>query len=97
MGEDKLMIIRKNLCNHFQQRQYKQKRLDILNGFELVLTRCINCHKVLNLEAKRIKKSQSKTNIDNKWLTKLLNSFKNLFRVTMKMIKNLHFQIKKHV
>ena len=34
MGEEDLMVIRKNICDHYQQRRYQQKRLDILNGFE---------------------------------------------------------------
>ncbi len=48
MGEDELIVIKKCLCDHFMQRRYTQRRLDILNGFEFVLTRCINCHKVMN-------------------------------------------------
>jgi hypothetical protein len=95
MGEDELVVIRKYICNHFQQRRYTQKRLDILNGFELVLTRCINCHKVLNLEARRIKKTQTLSKTDNKWLTKLRNLLKNIKYLARKMINNLHFYMKK--
>ena len=97
MGEDELVVIRKYICNHFQQRRYTQKRLDILNGFELVLTRCINCHKVLNLEARRIKKIQENSNDDNKLMKRLLNLFKNIKHSIQKMINKVLFLLKKHM
>jgi hypothetical protein len=90
MGEDELRVISKNICDHFQQRHYKQKRLDILNGFELVLTRCINCHRVLNLEARRIKITQTISN-NEKLLAKLTKSVKNLFSLIIKFLNNLSF------
>lgn len=40
-------------CNHENQRLYTQRCFDILNGFELTFTRCINCHKIVSLEAKK--------------------------------------------
>jgi hypothetical protein len=94
MGEDELMQIRKQTCNHFEHRRYTQKRLDILNGFELVLTRCINCHKVLNLEAKRIIKIPIISNGENKRLIRLRNLFKNIVRLTKEKIDNLYYWIK---
>jgi hypothetical protein len=97
MEEDELVVIRKYICNHFQQRRYTQKRLDILNGFELVLTRCINCHKVLNLEARRIKKIQENSNDDNKLMKRLLNLFKNIKHSIQKMINKVLFLLKKHM
>lgn len=98
MEEDEVVVIRKCICNHFQQRQYTQKRLDILNGFELVLTRCINCHKVLNLEAKRIKNIQrNSTSFNNKYKTRLLNLFKNIKFLIQKIIKKLILSLKKFI
>lgn len=97
MGEDELVVIRKYICNHFQQRRYTQKRLDILNGFELVLTRCINCHKVLNLEARRIKKIRENSNDYNNLMTRLLNLFKNIKHSIRKMINKVLFSLKKHM
>jgi hypothetical protein len=94
MGEDELMQIRKQICNHFEQRRYTQKRFDILNGFELVLTRCINCHKILNLEARRIKKQPSISNVESKWFTRPLDLFRNIIRLTRKKIENLNYWIK---
>ena len=88
MGEDELMVI-SNICDHYQQRHYQQKRLDILNGFELILTRCINCHKVLSLEARRIKKTETNSSYNKNWLTKLTKSFKNLFHLIRKIINYL--------
>jgi hypothetical protein len=41
-------------CNHEKQRLYTQRCFDILNGFELTYTRCINCHKIVSLEAKKL-------------------------------------------
>jgi hypothetical protein len=55
MEEDRLVSISQVTCDHWKQRLYKQTRFDILNGFELVLTRCINCHKILAFEVKKLK------------------------------------------
>ena len=52
-------LINKSNCDHAKERHYVQNRLDILNGFELVLTRCINCHKILNFQAKKIGSSKA--------------------------------------
>jgi hypothetical protein len=54
MGEDRLVSVSQIICDHAKQRRYTQTRFDILNGFELVLTRCINCHKILAFEAKKL-------------------------------------------
>lgn len=59
MMEKELFLIDKSNCDHAKERHYVQNRLDILNGFELVLTRCINCHKVLFVEAKKIADSKA--------------------------------------
>jgi hypothetical protein len=54
MKENRLIFISQASCDHTKQRRYTQTRFDILNGFELVLTRCLNCHKILALEAKKL-------------------------------------------
>jgi len=54
MEEDRLVSISQVTCDHAKQRRYTQTRFDILNGFELVLTRCINCHKILAFEVKKL-------------------------------------------
>ena len=54
MEEERLTSVSQVSCDHAKQRRYTQRRFDILNGFELVLTRCINCHKILILEAKKL-------------------------------------------
>ena len=54
MEADRLVSFSQVSCDHGKQRQYTQRRFDVLNGFELVLTRCINCHKILALEAKKL-------------------------------------------
>jgi len=54
MKEDRLFLLSQVSCDHAKQRRYTQTRFDILNGFELVLTRCINCHKILAFEAKKL-------------------------------------------
>ena len=54
MEEDRLVSFSQVSCDHGKQRRYTQRRFDVLNGFELVLTRCINCHKILALEAKKL-------------------------------------------
>jgi hypothetical protein len=54
MGTDRLVSISQAACDHAKERRYTQKHFDILNGFELVLTRCINCHKILAFEIKKL-------------------------------------------
>jgi hypothetical protein len=54
MEEDRLVSLSQVTCDHAKQRRYTQTRFDILNGFELVLTRCINCHKILAFEVKKL-------------------------------------------
>jgi len=53
MEKDNLVYARQQCCDHQSQMQYKQRDFDILNGFELTYTRCLNCHKIVNLEAKK--------------------------------------------
>ncbi|MGD6808286.1 MAG: hypothetical protein ACQCN3_01165 [Candidatus Bathyarchaeia archaeon] len=53
MEEDMLVVTRQANCNHAKERQYTQRRFDILNGYEFKITRCINCHKTLYLDAKK--------------------------------------------
>jgi len=55
MEENRLISISQVTCDHAKQRCYTQMRSDILNGFEVVVTRCINCHKILTFEAKKLK------------------------------------------
>ncbi len=54
MGKDRLTAISQPICNHVKQRWYTERRFDILNGFELVTTRCDNCHKIITLDIKKI-------------------------------------------
>jgi hypothetical protein len=41
-------------CDHGTERLYTQRCFDSLNGFELTFTRCINCHKIVSLDAKKL-------------------------------------------
>ena len=54
MEEDTLFSMRELNCNHKKQEIYTQRNFDILNGFELHLTRCLNCHKIIILKAKKL-------------------------------------------
>jgi hypothetical protein len=54
MNGDKLTFVCHVACDHAMYSSYTQRHFDILNGFELVLTRCINCHKTLKLEVKKL-------------------------------------------
>ncbi len=56
MEEDTLFTMRQLNCNHQKEELYTQRRFDILNGFEYNLTRCLNCHKIVELEAKKFSK-----------------------------------------
>ena len=53
MKGDRLTSVYQATCDHAVHRSYAQRRFDILNGFELNLTRCINCHKTLDLDVKK--------------------------------------------
>lgn len=53
MVEEKLVVTGEVICDHENQRLYTDRQFDILNGFELTLTRCINCHKIVSLDAKK--------------------------------------------
>ena len=56
MEDDRLFYGKQVICNHQKQQSYTQKRSDILNGFELTFTRCLNCHKIMGLEARKFSK-----------------------------------------
>jgi len=56
MEEDIMFCTRQLNCEHEKQELYTQRRFDILNGFELNLTRCLNCHKIVELETKKFSK-----------------------------------------
>jgi len=52
MNEDCSVFERQMTCDHAKYRSYTQRHFDILHGFELIYARCLNCHKVLNLETR---------------------------------------------
>jgi hypothetical protein len=56
MEVDILFNIRQLNCIHQKQELYLQRRFDILNGIEFKETRCLNCHKIVGLEAKKFSK-----------------------------------------
>jgi hypothetical protein len=53
MDEEKLVATVQPHCDHENQRLYTDRYFDVLNGFELTFTRCVNCHKIISLEAKK--------------------------------------------
>jgi hypothetical protein len=55
MDKERLVEAAQPKCNHQAQQLYTERCFDVLNGFELVFTRCINCHKVVGLDAKKLK------------------------------------------
>jgi len=54
MDKERLTAVSQLVCNHARQRRYSISQFDILNGFEIIATRCSNCHKTLALEVKRL-------------------------------------------
>ncbi len=54
MGEEQLDSGSQLVCDHTKQRLYMERHFDILNGFEIVVTRCFNCHKTIALEVKKL-------------------------------------------
>ena len=55
MDKERLTTLSQLTCNHAKQKPYKQTRFDILNGFEIVATKCSGCHKTLALQVKKIR------------------------------------------
>jgi len=53
MDSEKLLENSHLNCDHENQRLYTDRCFDVLNGFELTFTRCIYCHKIVVLEAKK--------------------------------------------
>ena len=53
MEADSPFATRQLNCNHQKEEMYTQRHFDILNGFEINLTRCLNCHKIMALKAKK--------------------------------------------
>jgi hypothetical protein len=54
MDKERLTYVSQLCCNHAKQRRYSLTNFDILNGFEVVATKCSNCHKTLALEVKKL-------------------------------------------
>ncbi len=54
MEKESLVSICQIFCDHSKHGQYSQTRFDILNGFKIVLTRCMNCHKIIGFQAKKL-------------------------------------------
>lgn len=57
MEKEELTIVNQALCDHSKQRRYTQKQFDILNGLNVIETRCLNCHKILDLTISRTRSS----------------------------------------
>jgi len=48
--ETKILIsITQRNCKHEEHRKYVDREFDMLNGFEIIATKCCNCHKILEL------------------------------------------------
>jgi hypothetical protein len=54
MKKASLASVCEAICDHADHRSYAQRQFDILNGFEMTLIRCINCHKTLKLGIKKL-------------------------------------------
>lgn len=54
MDKERLTYVSQLVCNHAKQRRYSLTNFDILNGFEVIATKCSNCHKTLALEVKKL-------------------------------------------
>lgn len=48
MQADAFPVNRLN-CRHTDERKYTERRFDIINGFEMIALRCLNCHKIVEL------------------------------------------------
>ena len=53
MDEETLVNASQLNCNH--KEEYNERFFDVLNGLELTFTCCIDCHKIVSLEAKKLR------------------------------------------
>ena len=53
MDKERQTAVGQLVCNHAKERRYCISQFDILNGFEIICTKCANCHKILALEIKK--------------------------------------------
>jgi hypothetical protein len=56
MEEEILVSINQKNCNHWEHRKYTERNFDVLNGFEIIVLRCGNCHKTLQMTVKGLAK-----------------------------------------
>ncbi len=56
MEDERLFYTGRPKCDHVSHQVYVQRRFDILNGLEFNLTRCLNCHKIVGLQARKFSK-----------------------------------------
>jgi hypothetical protein len=54
LTEDSVFYIRQVYCKHDKAQLYKQRRFDVLNGLDVTFTRCLNCHKIVAIDAKKL-------------------------------------------
>lgn len=54
MTEESGFYARQLNCKHEQNLWYTRQQFDILNGLEYTLTRCLNCHKIVKMSAKKL-------------------------------------------
>jgi hypothetical protein len=56
MEEEILISIDQKNCNHWEHRKYTERNFDVLYGFEVLIVRCCNCHKTLQMTIKGLAK-----------------------------------------
>jgi hypothetical protein len=54
MGAEFLFAVSQSNCRHEKHRKYSNRSFDMLNGFEIVATKCFNCHKTLELTIRKV-------------------------------------------
>lgn len=80
-------LIQRN-CKHGNYGKYKRRSFDIFNGFEIVATRCRNCHKITELSIRSVSStsySRPETLIKFSLKTKSLNRTPLLNRLRRKI------------
>jgi hypothetical protein len=50
MEREQFEAVRQSACCHAKYKSYSQRKFDILNGFEMIEARCLNCHKILEIQ-----------------------------------------------
>jgi len=57
MEEEILVSLNQMICRHKEHKKYAERSFDMLYGFEVLIIRCCNCHKILTMTIRAMTKN----------------------------------------